>query len=288
VARAKFPFFPWYASETEADGDWVMMDLAERGLFITLLDYGWINDGLPFDTEALARIARVDIDTFKRLWKRVGLKFTADHGKFINRRQETERLRVNEKSVKAASAAAQRWNNGNDVDANAYANASPEHCEGNARASKSKSKSSSSGFSEKENLEARSKPKVEIALTTEAEFEELFWPILWRKVGKGACLEAYKKARRKHTAEKLRSAAITQGPALKETANRGSREALHPATWLNQGRFDDEDFALLPPNVRPNGVRKSASSESADRVTKMIEEEYEAEQAEQKRSKSAN
>ena len=119
MARQKLSFFPWYAAESTADEDWIAMSMAERGLFITLLEYGWINEGLPVELSALARIARVSDDAFACLWDRVSKKFVRRGERYFNQRQEIERERAKSKSRKAKESAESRWNSEKEVDANA-------------------------------------------------------------------------------------------------------------------------------------------------------------------------
>jgi len=85
------------------------------------------------------------------------------------------------------------------------------------------------------------------------EFKEL-WSVIWQKVGTGDAERAYIKQRRAgHSAELIREAAIKQGPALIEAAALRGSSVLHPATWLNQARFLDEDFAKDIPKPYVNG-----------------------------------
>lgn len=127
MAKAKLFYFRWYPGEAELDEGWYSMPMAERGLYISLLNYSWLNDGLPPDTEEMARAVRVTVEEFKTLWVKVGRKFYLDEGRLRNKRQEEERSAVRSKSEKNADAAVKRWErNANaypNADANAYANA---------------------------------------------------------------------------------------------------------------------------------------------------------------------
>jgi hypothetical protein len=84
-------------------------------------------------------------------------------------------------------------------------------------------------------------------------FEE-FWEICPRKEGKGAARKAYALARRREDGATLFS-------AMKEYAasRRGEEEryTCHPATWLNQERWNDEP---IKPKAKPSGLDTAAAA----------------------------
>lgn len=85
-------------------------------------------------------------------------------------------------------------------------------------------------------------------------FENEFWPILWRKVGKGAARAA---ALRKAKTPAIRAAIIAavrrQTPAMLE---REEQYRPHPVTWLNQERWLDEATEPEPVAVGGPSYRK--------------------------------
>lgn len=88
-------------------------------------------------------------------------------------------------------------------------------------------------------------------------FHERFWPIAWLKVGGPAhTLKSWCKVvkSQKH-AESIIQAAIIQGPLLLQQAMQESRTPLHPSTWLNQGRYDD-DVEHLRRSVQVGSIDK--------------------------------
>lgn len=89
-------------------------------------------------------------------------------------------------------------------------------------------------------------------------FED-FYRVYPRKVGRKAAERAWAKAISEVPAEHI----ITAAAAFRDDPNREDQFTPHPATWLNQGRWDDE---ALPP--RDNG-RKSAARLYADAVEAM-------------------
>lgn len=73
-------------------------------------------------------------------------------------------------------------------------------------------------------------------------FEEQFWPVVWAKIGIDAARKAWvRKVRDEATCTLVVEAAKRQGSAILERGKRPGSTVLHPATWLNQGRYLDED-----------------------------------------------
>jgi hypothetical protein len=82
--------------------------------------------------------------------------------------------------------------------------------------------------------------------TSEAErrrwFEERFWPIVWAKIAVDAAMKAWlRKVLDEETCNLVVTAAVRQGPGILERGRRPGSTVLHPSTWLNQGRYRDED-----------------------------------------------
>jgi len=72
------------------------------------------------------------------------------------------------------------------------------------------------------------------------EFECRFWPNVPNKIGKGKAREAYLKARKKVSAETILSALPKYQIYEDGRKSQIDYRPLHPATWLNQERWDDE------------------------------------------------
>jgi hypothetical protein len=80
-------------------------------------------------------------------------------------------------------------------------------------------------------------PRGKRAGASDPHFED-FWAAYPRKVGKGAAGRAWAKAMRVTTAEAV-------GAALRAAKWPDDPQYIpHPATWLNQGRWDDEETPL--------------------------------------------
>jgi hypothetical protein len=72
-------------------------------------------------------------------------------------------------------------------------------------------------------------------------FRTTFWPRVWAKIAVGKALEVWvRKVTSLEMAERVTKAAIRQGPSILDHAAKNGHSILHPATWLNQERYDDE------------------------------------------------
>lgn len=75
---------------------------------------------------------------------------------------------------------------------------------------------------------------------------DLFWKDYPRKVGKEAARKAYAKALKKTTAAKI--GAGVESLRI-QVAGKDQQFTPHPATWLNEGRWDDEAAGTVAPLV---------------------------------------
>lgn len=85
-------------------------------------------------------------------------------------------------------------------------------------------------------------------------FEE-FWGIVWTKTGKDDAQKAFnRKVKSDGMAVHVIEIAVRDGPRLLREATEQCRSAIHPATWLNKGRYED----VPPVETSPNGGHESA------------------------------
>lgn len=77
-----------------------------------------------------------------------------------------------------------------------------------------------------------------------------FWQAYPRKVGKGAALKAWKRIRPNADLTARMLAVIRRESTSEQWVRDGGQYIPHPATWLNQGRWDDE----LPEPVKHSGA----------------------------------
>lgn len=92
-------------------------------------------------------------------------------------------------------------------------------------------------------------PKSDKCARIDALFAEVFWPAVWRKVGKDEAQRAFRKALKNVCAEEH----VLAPEAARRLAERAAdekkkalvpgqefRAQLHPSTWLNNRRWNDE------------------------------------------------
>ncbi len=104
------PFFKWYPADALADIDYASLDLPALGLFHACLNYAWVNDGLPSDPLAIARLMRIEKQKFMKLWGQISKLFPQGvGGQLRNSRQELEREGAYQKSAKASESAKARY-----------------------------------------------------------------------------------------------------------------------------------------------------------------------------------
>ena len=90
----QLPYYKMYPADADSDERFRLMNMEERGLYWTLLNHAWINDGIPFETDKLARLVGISEDLFKQLWRIVGECFYLDGVRLRNKRQEAERVQA--------------------------------------------------------------------------------------------------------------------------------------------------------------------------------------------------
>lgn len=81
------------------------MNMEERGLYHTCLNFSWVNGGLPAELGELARAVKMSRPKLERLWQRVGRCFQpGPSGDLVNPRQEEERQSAIELSIKLSES----------------------------------------------------------------------------------------------------------------------------------------------------------------------------------------
>jgi len=90
----KPPAFQFYPADFLADEKVAMMSVTERGIYVTLLAFGWREGSIPADEGDLVRLLRCSTLMLRQAWGRVGRCFAPhpeDPGRLINPRQESDR-----------------------------------------------------------------------------------------------------------------------------------------------------------------------------------------------------
>jgi uncharacterized protein YdaU (DUF1376 family) len=105
----QLPMMPFWPKEWIAGT--MHWPCAERGAYISLLAFQWINGHVPPDVPQLARITGSSELEFEKLWQTVGAKFDAGTVGLFNRRAEEHRkeaLRLRDARTFGASLANQK------------------------------------------------------------------------------------------------------------------------------------------------------------------------------------
>jgi uncharacterized protein YdaU (DUF1376 family) len=104
-----FQFYPesWFSSSKVQ-----RMSRTERGIYIDLLAYCWLENGLPTDVRKLAELVGQKPDRFGRMWANGPLNecFFERNGRLFNPRQERERKKQRQFSEQKRAAALAGWN----------------------------------------------------------------------------------------------------------------------------------------------------------------------------------
>ncbi len=113
-AREKPPSFQWYPKDCDTDERIRLMNDAEFGFYMRCLNHSWLNGGLPGDLGMVARALSRTPAYVRKMWTMVGPCFTEVGGRFVNRKQESQRARDAEfrdgKSDAGRKGADARWN----------------------------------------------------------------------------------------------------------------------------------------------------------------------------------
>ncbi|QDU61265.1 hypothetical protein Pan216_21190 [Planctomycetes bacterium Pan216] len=238
----KTPWFPFYADDFLV-GTMDMSD-AEVGIYIRLLALEWAKGPLTeHQTHQCGRkraLIRTVIDLkFDSYVDDVGQK------RYINLRLENERKLMEQKRKRKAEAgtkgARSRWQPHDSANGNTTTTTTTRDIE---EESSSNSLDQTSGLTDSDSDQSKSsKFKYSKA------FSE-WWEHYPRKVSKKAAHEAYKRAgarlRSEHdwTSKQTIDFLLSRVKAFAASpmASRGDRQFIpHPATWLNGGRYDDDE-----------------------------------------------
>lgn len=84
------PWFPLYV--TDFDSDTAHMSAEEVGAYVRLLNFAWLNRGIPDDVVRLAGISRVPLGRFKKtVWPTLKAHWRPRGEALVNKRQEKVR-----------------------------------------------------------------------------------------------------------------------------------------------------------------------------------------------------
>ena len=214
----KAPAFQFYPKDWLSDPDVVCMSMGQRGAYITLLCYCWKEDKLPNNPDYIRKLLG-NVPKWKTLWNGIKHKFEIRGDYLIHPRLEKERIKQEEYRKKKSNAGKKgmkkRWNK-SDNNHNTVK-------EVLITKNNSSSSTSSAYFNNKD--------------IYTSSFQN-FWEVYPRRTGKKTALQAWNKINPDNELQKIMLDAIERNKQTKQWQSR--RFIPHPATWLNQERWNDE------------------------------------------------
>ena len=117
MSKHDAPSFQWYPKDFLSDPDVMQMNFAQKGAYIVLISYQWLNDGLPKNTSYIRNLLG-GTPKWKQLWDGVKHKFVEIDGKLYNKRLYKERQKQIQHRKQASNAgrkgAEKRWQSHSD------------------------------------------------------------------------------------------------------------------------------------------------------------------------------
>ena len=209
------PFMPLWVSDFV--GDTLDLDAKEIGAYMLILMTMWGRDGyLPNDSKKLQRVARCGRD-WPRVWASIRHYFTVEGDKITQNRLLKELQKVASKRQVNAQNGAHG---------------------GRAKALKNKDLGLANASHSLKQPEPYPEPEENTPLPPKGDDGfELFWSKVPRKVAKGGARKAFKSALKKASQDQITSGMESYAASVK---GKDPQFIVHPATWLNQERWDDE------------------------------------------------
>lgn len=265
--------YPWYFQDWRDSESRMAMTMEERGLYRELLDYAYKDGSLPADEATLRKIAGATEKEWKRSAPKALARFrkSTEDGRLYHHRVdsvlvEVERWHEQRRNAGIKSAEAKRQRKGNETPTEdtttdpttVGTTVSPPLQPSSTTTTTTSSTSTTKGVSDET-------PRVR----WQTETFRRFWEVVWVKIARSAAERAWKgQARTPEIAERIIAAAREQGPGIVQHAQVHGHSVLHPATWLNAGRWEDDVLALtldLTPQFRPETVADRMYREARER-----------------------
>ena len=235
------PAYQYYPSDFDASTrHWTP---AEVGCYQRLLNFEWINGGLPPDR--LHRIAGADREDWPAIWETLSPKFETEDGRLVNRRLEN--VRAEQIAYREERARSGRKGGLAKAQLVAQLRQSQERASSSAGSSAPSKKvalqsSSSSSSSDPSTNEPPCSPG---ANGRGDEFLE-FWTAYPRKQKKADAAKAWKTTAKTRPPLPVLLAAVETQKRSRQWQKDGGQFIPLPATWLRGGSWDDEGVDPLP------------------------------------------
>lgn len=207
-------WYPWYPNRWMGSGKARRMTLEERGAYRELLDWQWLEKGkLPESIEDLSAIAGFDVAKYPRV---------------------LSMFPVVAPGIRANTVLAELWTCQQDRHAKRVVSANKRW--------------------EKKEIEEDVEVDVDIEGNAHAMHDAMhadfdaFWKAYPRKTGKKAALKAWNNAKDKPAIEAI-IAKIEELKKSSQWKKDNGQFIPMPATWLNQGRWNDEVYVPAKPRL---------------------------------------
>lgn len=240
-----FHSYMWSVPDWRTDEMYISLDNREQGIYRNLIDECWVAGSIIAEPELLARFVHEPLDYFLDLWAKLRPKFKPIDGgkKLISPRLEQDRRRLmlnakfNEK--RARKAAQVRWNKERaekELHAHSTFVASTEHAVEHCQ-------TQTQTHIEEETPSTRTPKPIPYS----EEFKR-FWSVYPRRVGKANAWVAWRKNHRPPLPDILD--AVQRAIQSRDWQCQAGRFIPHPATWLNQHRWEDEGLIPMKPKSK--------------------------------------
>lgn len=264
---SKAPAYQMYASDWLGSRSVRFMDDYQRGWYIQLLNEAWDSDPqcmLPDNDELLQKLAGISehsrtIPDFNDRWLVVRRMFKR-HGEYVANDRQMEEFAKQEMRRKQASAAGRSSAAKRAEEAKAIINQHIDAATTVERPLNDRCDSVQRKFNPPIPTPTPVPSPVSNTLSRRAAVASLdgfsaFWQAYPRKTGKGAAEKAWAKVPR--SAHRAIMDAIEKQKGGPDWMKDGGQFIPHPATWLNQRRWEDEvlDFAAMDIERRAADLR---------------------------------
>jgi uncharacterized protein YdaU (DUF1376 family) len=256
----------WFWTDRWMGSSGFLLPMLARGVYREMLTQAWRRGArLPNDPASIKRAIGATDAEWAEAWPAVSRYWRVDDtNHLVNDTQlsvyaESKESADNthERAMKGAQA---RWKQ-SPSNAQASAQAKPEECPPSP--SPSPSLISDSGT-----VSDSKKIKTVALRAPDQSLFEHFWLAYPKKVGKGAALKAWVKLKPSQTMLDSMIAAVRQQIEWPQWRKENGQFIPHPATWLNQGRWQDEGSKPIngsssPQLLSEQGKQNLANSQAA-------------------------
>lgn len=237
--KTNLSWYPRYPGDFMRDTG--HLSLAEDGAYNRLLDHYYsTRRGLPESIDGLIRICRAFTPDEQEAVRNVADQFFPldEDGLRRNKRADVEIAKQAQKSEAARRSIEARWNKERNTDVIRTNN------EGTYE------RNTIHNHNHNHNQIPESEPK---SATTPLGFET-FWEAYPKKTGRKAAIKAWVAAKDKPDVDRIVSV-VQREKQSAQWKKDGGQFIPHPATWLNQGRWDDAAPAVTPSHYPVNHIK---------------------------------